>query len=319
MLNGRNNALKVFRHEMPERFPRNEDFHNMFFPLERASDPEGGEDGFGVHWTVMPNAGQTVHYLDGPPLTDVSLWREQVRWPDLDHFDWAADAARQTAAWDREAQMGMMVLFNGHFERLHALMGFEDALLAFYDDPDAVHELFTAMTQYKLRCLRIAKEYYDPDIIVFHDDWGANTNMFFSPDLWQEFIAPQLRQVIDETHRLGMLFEMHSCGHVHEVVGDLVDMGIDSIQPLQYPQNDIRMVKANWGDRLVIRGGSDGQTVLSPESSEADIRAAARESLEVLAPNGNHIPYVFAFGSDPQRPMAVFNDEVSRFEQEFFH
>ena len=318
MLNGRANALRVFHHEMPERFPRNEDFCNMFFPLERSSRPDEGDDGFGVHWVVIPNAGQTIHYLNGPPLTDITLWREQVQWPDLDGYNWTADAARQTAPWDRKTQMGMVVLFNGHFERLHALMGFEDALVAFYDEPEAVHELFSAMTEYKLRCLHIAKEYYNPDIIVFHDDWGTNNNMFFSPDLWREFIAPQLKRVIDETHKLGMIFEMHSCGHIQEVVGDLVEMGVDCLQSLQYPQNDIRMVKENWGDKLVIRGGVDNQFALNPESTDMEIRQSFRACFEIMAQGGNYLPYLAVLGSNAERPLTLFKEEVDCFEQSFF-
>ena len=87
-----------------------------------------------------------------------------------------------------------------------SLMGFENAIFAFMDTPDEVHELFEAITEHKCRYLEILKTYFNFDIIAFHDDWGNNKNMFFSPDMWREFIKPYIQKVIDKTHELGNIF-----------------------------------------------------------------------------------------------------------------
>lgn len=92
---------------------------------------------------------------------------------------------------------------------------------------------------------------------------------------------------------------------------------IDSIQTLQYPANDIRMVKANYGDRLVIRGGYDGQTALRGDVPEEKIRAVLRESLEILAPGGNHIPFFYPFGEFAGRGLKIFAEEIDKYEAEF--
>lgn len=317
-LNGRENLLRVFRHEKPAYLPRFADTAFMMFPGDWSSSAEPERDSWGVRWIPIPLSGQMVDEKCPPVISDITRWREQVRVPDPRSLcAWETVSAARSAHWNRRAQMGALILLEGHFERMHSLMGFENALCAFYDEEaeGAIRDLFAEITAYKLRCLAVAKQYFDPDIIVFHDDWGTDRSMFFNPEIWHEFIKPELAKVVAETHRLGMKFEMHSCGHIQEVVGPLVDeVGIDSIQTLQYPQNDIRMIKANWGDRLVIRGGYDGQLIMRPGVTDAEIRASVRESVGVLAPGGNHIPYYYSFGKDPEHALAVFSDEIARYE-----
>lgn len=316
-MNARENALRVYRHERAERLPVSADFCNFAFPCERSMQGDDGYDWFGVHWVANPGAGQMVVQDKGPMLESISDWREIVKFPDFSSFDFAADAAAATAAWDRENQVGRMILHNGNFERLHALMRFEDSLVAFYEDPEALHEFYDAMTEYKIQCILCAKQYYNPDVIIYHDDWGTNRNMFFSPELWRDFFKEDVRKLCRVTQENGMFFELHCCGHMMPVIGELVeDIGIDALQPLQYPQNDIRLVKEKWGSRLVINGGYDGQKLCSGEADEGEKRRCVRECVEILAPGGNHIPSIPPIGLDFDEVIALLEDEAKRYEAE---
>jgi uroporphyrinogen decarboxylase len=115
-----------------------------------------------------------------------------------------------------------------------------------------------------------------------------------------------------------MYFELHSCGHIMPVLGDAVELGIDSIQTLQYPTNDIAEVKRLYGDKIVTRGGYDGQKIITPGVSDDEIRETVRYSLRTLAPGGFHIPYVYVIGNEFQHPMAIMEDEVSAYERELW-
>ena len=82
----------------------------------------------------------------------------------------------------------------------------ENALCAFYEYPDEVHEFFDAMCEYKLKCIDLAYKYLKPDVIHMHDDWGTNKNLFFSPEIWREFVKPNeetLGVYIDEVTKYG--------------------------------------------------------------------------------------------------------------------
>ena len=325
MTNARENILRVFRHEKVTKFPRSTDTAFMMFPGEWGGPWGKGDDTqtdwYGVHWTPVPNMGQMVTETGTYLLTDLENWREQIKIPfdELEKYDWAADAERQTANWDRVNQMGMIINLEGHFERLHSLMGFEEALMAFYLNPDELDAFFAELTEYKIRCFNIIKEYYNPDGIVYHDDWGTNKSMFFSSEHWRKHIKEPFRRIVDECHRLGMYFELHSCGHIMEVLDDVVnDIGIDSIQTLQYPQNDIKVVKDLYGEKLVTRGGYDGQKIIAPGVPEDEIRKTIRYSLETLGPEGHHIPYVYVIGTDFQRPMEILEEEILKCETELY-
>lgn len=319
-INGRENQLAVYRHEKPKRIPRNSDTAWLRWPGDYKDSEQPERDWWGVLWLHQASGGATIDETQPHILTDLSCWRQQVKVPDPYKLgQWPEDGVKATAHWDRENQVGAIFFHMGHFERLQSLMGFENAVCAFYDEDveEELHELFSAITEYKIQCLRLTKEYINPDVVVFQDDWGTERSMFISPELWNKWIKPEQKKIVEECHRLGMYFETHSCGHIQEVVGPLVDeVGIDSIQTLQYPANDIRMIKREYGDRLVIRGGYDGQTALRSDISDDEIRARLRESLEVLVPGGNHIPFFYPFGATAPHALALFNEEIEKYEAE---
>ena len=319
-MTNRENLLAILRHEKPERIPRLGDSAYAVLAGDQSPYSHPAEDSWGVRWIPTPVTGQMVDESVPPILTDITKWREQIKIPDPRTLcDWQAEAAAKTAAWDRENQLLCVHLLEGHFERLHDLMGFEEALCVFYDEDgeDDLRALFAAMTENRIRGMEIAKKYYNPDVIIYHDDWGTDRSLFFSPDIWRSFIKPEFIRLVNAAHELGMYFELHSCGHVQELVGELAeDTGVDILQPLQYPQNDIRMIKASYGERLVIRGGYDGRRILRKDVPDGEKRATIRESLGVLAPGGNHIPYYVSFGEAPEHAMEVFNGTIAEFEKE---
>lgn len=119
-------------------------------------------------------------------LSDMSEWREKVRIPNLTPFEdpelWRDARARADEA-RREGRLALTVMSRGLFERLHFLMGFEDALCALITDREECQELLAALLDFKLEYVRILIDRLHPDIILSHDDWGEKTRLFMSPDL----------------------------------------------------------------------------------------------------------------------------------------
>ena len=118
---------------------------------ERAE--AGGKDWFGVEWEFVPLVLAAMVKPGTKVLTDITKWREQVHFPDLDAIDWEAAAKKETAGWDRENKISYLMLINGMFERTHALMGFEDAFMAMYDEPEEYQALVDAITDYKVKLI----------------------------------------------------------------------------------------------------------------------------------------------------------------------
>ena len=263
---------------------------------ERAEG--GGFDWFGVEWEFEAEVMAPMVKPGTKRLKDITNWKEELVFPDLSGFDWEALAAKETAKWDRENKISYMMLINGIFERTHALMGFEDALCAMYEEPEALHELIEAITDYKIELIRIIGKYYKPDVLMFHDDWGTQNNMFFSPDVWRSLIKPQIKKAVDRCHELGVLFDMHSCGKIEAVVPEFVELGIDAWQGMEI--NDIPKLKSITGMNLGYHTTPDYQgyqtEALAGTLTEEDLRKRVREVFEKTAEGYCYCPMFLPFG-----------------------
>ncbi len=255
--------------------------------------PEGhdGYDWFGVHWTYQPETSSPMVTAGRPyVITDITRWDEQVKFPDLSAVDFKSCAEKETRGWDRKNKYSEVMLINGCFERSHHLMGFENALVAMYEEPEAYRALIDRIADYKCDLIRRVVDAYKPDILMMHDDYGANDRMMMSPDSWREFIKEPLSRLVKTAHGCGVIYEHHSCGHVEPIIGDLVEIGVDSLNPLQRPCNDIEKIKKEYGGKITLVGGVSSQTVIeNPSSTKAEIAADIKHAYDVLAPGGGYV------------------------------
>lgn len=303
----REQLLQVYAHKNIGYVPNFFTDFNFLQPAAVNERPQGsGKDWFGVEWEYVDLVKAPMVKPGTKALTDITKWLEQVHFPDLDSIDWEAAAAKETADADRENKITYFMLINGMFERTHALMGFEDAFMAMYDEPEEYQALVDAITDYKVKLIGLIGKYYKPDVICFHDDYGANDRMLMSPDLWREFFKAPLKRVIDAAHEAGMIYEHHSCGYIAPIFDELVDLGIDAIDPLQIT-NPIRELKDKYQDGLTFVGGYDTQNVYDrPGVTEEEIRRETQRTMDLLAPGGSFVAFPLTVSFDF---VPIFIDE----------
>lgn len=303
----REQLLEVYKHKNTGYIPCFFTDFDFSKPAEINERPEnGGLDWFGVEWEFVPTVLAPMVKPGSKRLTDICNWKEELVFPDLDAIDWEAAAKKETEHWDRENKISYLMLINGIFERTHALMGFEDALCAMYEEPETYHELIRAITDYKIKVIQIIGRYYKPDVLCFHDDFGSNDRMLMSVNLWEEFFKEPLQRVIDETHRQGMIYEHHSCGYIEPIFDQLAEMGIDAIDPLQIT-NPIRKLKDKYQNRITFVGGYDTQNIYDkPGVTEEKIRTETRRTMNELAPGGSFVAFPLTVTFDF---VPVFIDE----------
>ncbi|WP_095173368.1 MULTISPECIES: uroporphyrinogen decarboxylase family protein [Blautia] len=271
--------------------------------------PEGhdGYDWFGVHWTYQPETNSPMVSPGYPPIiTDITKWEEQVKFPDLSVYDWETSAREETKDWDRENKYSEVMIINGCFERSHHLLGFEEALIAMYEEPEAYQALLDRIADYKCELIGIVAKYYKPDIIMMHDDYGANDRMLMSPDTWRQFIKGPLSRLVDTAHKSGMIYEHHSCGHIEPIIGDMIEIGIDALNPLQRPCNDIEKIKKEYGGKITLVGGFSSQTVIeNPNSTIEDITSDIDYAYQTLAPGGGYVSFPVVLNMGAFAPKLV--------------
>jgi uroporphyrinogen decarboxylase len=138
------------------------------------------------------------------------------------------------------------------------------------------------------------------DVVIEADDLGAQNNLLLSPDTYRRLIKPRHKQLFKFIKgQAPVKVFYHSCGAIRPLIGDLIDAGIDILNPIQIssPGMDPKELKQEFGRDLVFWGGGvDTQTVLGTGMPE-EVKADVRRNIEALAPGGG---FVFAAVHDIQ-------------------
>jgi len=150
------------------------------------------------------------------------------------------------------------------------------------------------------------------DVIMIGDDLTGQDGPLFSPRFYREVVRPRQKRVIDvikKNSRARIWY--HTCGDCSEYIPDLIDMGIDILNPVQINTRgmDPKVLKAAYGKDLVFWGGGiDSQRVL-PFVSPEKIREEVRKNLEVLKPGGGYVfnnVHNIQPGVTPQNIVAMY-------------
>lgn len=163
----------------------------------------------------------------------------------------------------------------GLFERHWELRGMTNALTDYYDDPDSVHRLFRALTDFYLKAIERAHAELCLDGIMVSDDLGTQTGPFFSQAVFSEFFKPYYREIIEKAHALGLHFWLHACGNIELFLPDLIEIGLDVIHPIQKHTMDEKRIAERFGHQICIWSGFDVQQTI-PYGSTQDVRDEVR-------------------------------------------
>ncbi len=288
----RENLLRAIRHDDPEYVPvRHLDgsvpgMARLIYRNSRAL--LSGTDRWGVTWAggiagksdFEPEIqGYPVHH----PLADLDRL-DDYPFPDPDEpgiMDGLYDGV------DRRQVLVAGELMFPVQDRAHTLMGMDNFLLALIDRPQQMHVLLQRIADYQIGIIRRYLA-MGVDIIRVLDDYGTQRSVLVGPRLWRTFIKPELARIVRAAKDGGALFWLHSCGRVMEILPDLVEIGVDILDPVQVMANDQAEAKRLYGDRLCLMGGMDTQRVLTlgtPEEVEAEVRAR----MEMLKPGAGFI------------------------------
>lgn len=289
--------------------------------------PDGSECAI-PKWVNMERRGQDWLLLsnDGVPMAVMRpgcLYFEQIHWPlkaDPDELarlpelmarvPWAlatppgpvamdgpglkflADGARALRA---ETDRAIVGLFGGNLmEWGQFLMRIDNFLAALALEPDFVHALLDRLVELHLAALEKYLSAVGPwiDIILFGDDLGTQNGPQISPAMYREFFKPRHAKLWRRAKQLAPVKVMlHCCGGVYPLLEDLIDAGLDAINPVQTSCAGMapERLKAEFGSRLTLWGGGCDTRHVLPNGTPAEVRRHVREQLRVLAPGGGFV------------------------------
>ena len=221
------------------------------------------------------------------PLADARTIHDvqKHRWPDPDWYDLSpvTEYCRQDNENCLVAGMGATLDSVGFFR------GIEQAMFDLYDNPGIVEAIvekqFEFKYEYNTRFIEAAEGRLD--ILLIAEDMGGQNGLIVSREMLKQYVFPRFRKFADLAHKHGCLLMLHSDGAIREIIGDLIDLGIDILDPIQTgcPGMDPASLKKDFGDKLSFHGVLDSQELL-PRSSSEDVLAEARRLVQVMGVNG---------------------------------
>lgn len=296
-MNAKENYLNALQHKPTEWIPVDEEclvfacaYNNE---MENTGLARSGKDWFGVTWVGTDSTGGNVMPDSRYPVLsadDICDWRDIVTIPDPDTYHWEEDAEVEMQGIDRNEKCVDYFSVNGPYERLAAIMTFEEALVAMAEEPEAVSDLLAAIADYKIKCLENVARVYHPDTFTMCDDVCTQKSPFMSPDTYRELIKPQHARIVAKAKELGMIPVLHCCGKADSLVEDFIDEGWEAWCSVQ-PCNDIAGILDRYGDRLTIVGGYDTNGLPGMTGDEEIITAEVDRCLDTY---GGKRGYVFS-------------------------
>lgn len=190
-------------------------------------------------------------------IKDGESWRaaKAQMTPTPDRIDWAHLEANY-AKWRNEGYWIEGGIWHG-FQPFSDCMGVENFLMLLLEDPELCQDMFEHTLNQNLALMdMIWEKGYHFDCLLWADDLGYKQKMFFSLGTFRELLRPVYQRAVDWAHARGVKTRLHSCGYVAPLIPDLIEIGIDCLNPLEVKAGmDPFALKAAYGDRLVFHGG----------------------------------------------------------------
>ena len=300
MLSKRENAILAYEGEKTEYVPCFFDSCQIIPGGSSLEFPEAGKpgyDGYGVHQTPTESTGgmftptpTVTPVLNSDNITD---WKSIVKFPDyknLPHEE-IAKALSSEMHLDPDNYVQDMFVANGIFERLHFLMGFEEAMMALMTEPEAVYELVGAIADKKIEYMEYAAKYFKPDYFTYLDDYAFGGGLLMDKDTFRSIFKPHLARIVEAAGKNGLKFKQHCCGKMQDLLDDFLDIGITRFDPVQ-PVNDIPAMRKRAGKNICIMGGLDVQNVIDRDDvTDEQIEKEVRRCCECYGKDGGYIIY----------------------------
>ena len=261
------------------------------FRLEVADDGSF-HDEWGVGYRPMGPYNERV----GHPLAQATL-------ADLEHFPWLdphdpgrveglADEARRLYE-DTDYSLVAGAISAGIFQDCWNLRGMEQFMADLKTNREFAEELLDQVTVFHIGMWRVfldtVGEYVD--IVETADDLAGQRGTLISPQMYREIIKPrhaELNRAIRESTQARILY--HSCGAVMPLIDDLIEIGVDILNPIQVAAKDMETdrLKAEFGNEICFWGAIDTQHVL-PFGDKQAVEEEVKKRIADLAPGGGYI------------------------------
>jgi uroporphyrinogen decarboxylase len=323
-MNPRERILAVLRHEQPDRVPKMVNFYSESFsqfPGRKAEEVFNTEIRF-VEMTVPREQDSFMSYLRSLPrdvyVGSDAILRTYHDWgyhPEIERHAWLGDAKtiediaaaplpdfmsqidvdRLRADVERFHEQDLAVMaapphLGGElFETAYRLRGFYQFMIDLATNPPLVDYLLEQLTAMHL-AVSLMLTRAGIDILALDDDLGAPNHMLIGPDMWRRYFKGHIRTIIGTCRaaRPDLHIFWHSDGYIEPIIPDLIEIGVDILNPVQPDVMDPAKLKQRFGDHLAFFGTVGTAQTWAWAEPEA-MRAEVRERIETVGKGGGLI------------------------------
>jgi uroporphyrinogen decarboxylase len=263
---------------------------------------------------VDAGMGQFHDEIETYPLADfkdVSQLNDYP-WPKTKWFDYSG-IPEQIKVLNKHEEYCIMSGWGSIFEAAWYMRGFEQFLMDLILNPEMAHTILKKVTEFQIEHTRMILQAGKGkiDLIFCGDDIGMQQGLLISLDTFLEFIKPHHVALNKVIHEYGSTVIFHTDGSIMKAVPDLMDMGIDILQALQFDAvgMDAGMLKETYGKTLCFEGGVSVQHTL-PFGTVEDVITETTHLVHTLGKDGGYIlgpSHAIQAGTPAENVLAMFD------------
>ncbi|MFP4383415.1 MAG: uroporphyrinogen decarboxylase family protein [Spirochaetia bacterium] len=266
--------------------------------IVHRSEGMGHTDAWGIKWEKRGEFNQIVHHPlnNGEPGTILDY---DFPWDHTDNLLSNMESISGSSDYFIGCDVSPCV-----FEMYWRLRGMEEAILDMAVNPELANEMFSRCASFAEHLGLKAADRFKMDLLWTGDDVAGKNGMIMSPELWREQIKPNLRQVILAGKQAGLPVAYHCCGAMHPIIGDLIELGVDLLNPVQSscPGMNPADLKAEFGQYLTFMGGIDTEDILI-SGSPKEVRNYAENIIEIMTNDGGGYILAGTHTLAPETPL----------------
>jgi uroporphyrinogen decarboxylase len=272
------------------------DFRTVFIHPKDGWHPMQYPDGtFGDEWGIRYRDVGNYTEMVGHPLSNASLYDlETFSWPDLTDKSRVRNLRQKALDFYEKGYAIALGSVGGRvFEQAQWLRGMGRFLEDLALDTDFAEALLDKLVHVQIDFFNnVLEEIGDIlEVVCMGDDLASQRGLLISPDMYRRLIKPRQAEVYGHVRKLTKAKVMHhSCGAVYPLIGDLIDIGVDILNPVQPLAEgmDREKLKKDFGKRICFWGGVDEQKVL-PFGSVNDVAREVNTAVDSLGCGGGYV------------------------------
>jgi uroporphyrinogen decarboxylase len=260
---------------------------SSFFP-ERDLEPDVSIDEWGI------GSVPTIHEIPDykyHPLKPMKTVREidDFPWPDLGEDYRYEGVKARTREYQTRGYAVCGEMYQTIFETAWLMRDMQDFMVDLLLHEEIAHAICENLARIRVRQ---AENYARAgvDILRLGDDMVSQQGLMMSKETYRTFFRPRIQKIIEAAKKENpdIIIFMHSCGKVEDLIDDLLEAGVEVLNPLQPECNDLHMIQAKYKDRLSFWGGIGVQSVM-PMGTPGDVSRKVLETNEILGKEGGFL------------------------------